>query len=142
MQNGKKLKQKLAEVYKRYGFETSDWGMRRIFDDLAYRHYKKKNWAAMLHSKVRMRVSPTLSDKLVSLMNSHEELAKAIFRINRKNVIHCFAYCTPKLPITLDNIVYVWNHIGPKNPLISDTTPTIVIDAIQEVSKVEAHGRC
>ncbi|HEY8271721.1 MAG TPA: RelA/SpoT domain-containing protein, partial [Pseudobdellovibrionaceae bacterium] len=27
--------------------ETAEWGMRRIFDDLAYRHYKKKNWETM-----------------------------------------------------------------------------------------------
>lgn len=85
--------------------ETSEWSMRKIFDDLAYRHYKQQNWPAMLHSKVRMRVKPDLSENLIELMNQDNDFAKNIFRIDRNKVIHVFGSIKPHLPISLDNIV-------------------------------------
>lgn len=113
--------------------ETSEWSMRRIFDDLAYRHYKKRNWAAMLYSKVRMRAGTELSADIISLMNSNNDFAKEIFRINRRKVIKCFAHSKPALPINLNNIIYIWNYLGPKNHLASELAPDIVIEAIQDI---------
>jgi ppGpp synthetase/RelA/SpoT-type nucleotidyltranferase len=112
--------------------ETSEWSMRKIFDDLAYRQYKNRNWAAMIHCKVRMRASPQLSQHLSNLMDDDGEFAKEILQINRKRVIHCIAHLPFKIPISLDNVVYVWNHIGPKNSLVHDVTPELILQALEE----------
>lgn len=113
--------------------ETSEWSMRKIFDDLAYRHYKKRNWTAMLHSIVRMRVTPYLSNTLIKLMDNDEGLAKEMLRINRNKVIHWFAHAPFRVPVTLDNIVFIWNEIGPKNTLVHEATPELLLQAIQEM---------
>lgn len=113
--------------------ETSEWSMRKIFEDLAYRHYKKKNWPAMLHSKVRMRATPILSKNLIDLLDKDNDLAKEVFRVNRKKVIHCFAHLPFGLPVNLDNVIYVWNHIGPKNHAVLKTTPALILDALQSL---------
>jgi hypothetical protein len=36
--------------------ETSEWTMIKIFDELAYKHYKK-NWNSMLRQKFRLRLT-------------------------------------------------------------------------------------
>lgn len=111
--------------------ETADWSMRRIFDDLAYRHYRQKRWAAMLHNKVRMRTQPKLSDDLIGFFNKNEDFAKEMFRINRKKVIKRFHILKPSLPVTLDNVVYVWNHIGPRNTQVIEFTPSFIKDVLE-----------
>lgn len=110
--------------------ETTEWSMKRIFDDLAYRHYKQKKWSAMLHNKIRMRADPCLSETLTQYLNQNEEFAKEVFRINRRKVIERFHTLKPSMPVTLDNIVYVWNHIGPKNSEISTQTPELILEGV------------
>lgn len=113
--------------------ETSEWSMRKIFDDLAYRHYKKQNWSAMLHSKVRLRATPHLSDTLIKLMDQDISLAKDIHRINRNKVIHWFAHTPFRIPVNLDNIVYIWNEIGPKNSSVHKEAPELILQAMAEM---------
>jgi len=110
--------------------ETSEWTMRKIFDDLAYRNYKGKRWAEMLHNRMRMRTAPALSAELCSLFDEDNEIAKATFRINRKRIIFFLNSLRPTLPVTLDNIVYAWNHLDIEDERISNLTPSFVSDAL------------
>lgn len=98
--------------------ETAEWSMRKIFDDLAYRHYKSGNWEKMLHSKIRMRVDPKIRQDLYELMNRNNNLAKEIFRVSRKKVINVIAKATPTIPLSLDNIIFVWNFLGPRDEAV------------------------
>lgn len=110
--------------------ETSEWSMKKIFDDLAYRHYKLKNWPAMLHSKFRMRTKPELSSELMQELNRNNDLAKEILRVDRSKVISSISKATPKIPINLDNILLVANSVGPKDPGLIMLTPKIILEAI------------
>lgn len=112
--------------------ETADWSMRRIFDDLAYRHYRQKNWPAMLHSKIRMRVGSALNMDIAKLLDEDGGFAKEVFRVNRRSVIERLARLPLSLPLTLDNVVYVWNHIGPRNPVATELMPALIADALRE----------
>ncbi len=112
--------------------ETSEWSMRKIFDELAYRHYRHHNWTAMLHCLVRMRASPHLSDELSNLLDKSPEIAKDTLRISRAKVIHKLANLHPSIPISLDNIVYVWNYIEPKDADVLSLTPSVILDALAE----------
>jgi ppGpp synthetase/RelA/SpoT-type nucleotidyltranferase len=111
--------------------ETSEWSMKKIFDDLAYRHYKSGNWGAMLHSKFRMRTTPDLSNELKELLNQDINLAKEILRVDRAKIIQAFSNATPRVPVNLDNILLIANSIGPHNEIMLDKTPNIVLDAIK-----------
>ena len=112
--------------------ETAEWSMHRIFDDLAYRHYKSKNWSLMLHAKLRLRVAPTLSNEILNLLNIDANFAKDIFRTNRKKVIKKITSMSPSVPISLDNIVYVWNYISSRNAEALALTPELIREALQE----------
>lgn len=118
--------------------ETSEWTMRKIFDDLAYRNYKGGRWPEMLHIKVRMRTAPTLSPELCSLFDSDNEIAKLVFRIDRKKIIFFMNTVRPTLPVTLDNIVYSWNYLEISDERITNLTPTFVRDAL---GPIENRGR-
>lgn len=116
--------------------ETSEWTMRKIFDDLAYRNYRNGLWPEMLHNKLRMRTAPELSSSLCELFNEDNELAKSVFRVDRKEIIFFLNSTRPTLPITLDNIVYAWNHVELKNEKINLLTPKFILDAMGHDSPV------
>jgi len=109
--------------------ETSEWTMRKIFDDLAYRNYKSGKWSEMLHNKIRMRANSRLSDELCGLFGNDNEIAKSVFRVDRKKIIYFLSDVVPSIPITLDNIVYVWNHLELSNEKISRLTPAFIAEA-------------
>jgi ppGpp synthetase/RelA/SpoT-type nucleotidyltranferase len=112
--------------------ETSEWTMRKIFDDLAYRNYKGRKWPEMLHNKLRMRTDPRLSQELCELFDSDNEIAKSVFRVERKKVIFFLSNVRPTLPLTLDNIVYVWNHLDLSDRRITNLTPQFIIEAMNQ----------
>lgn len=109
--------------------ETSEWGMRKIFDDLAYRHYKGRNWPAMMLLKLRMRLNGSMDNRIIDLLNSDLELAKGLLRIERSTIIMEFALSVPKPVLTIDNAIFIWNRNVLKNSKISEITPTLLKDA-------------
>lgn len=107
--------------------ETSEWGMRKIFDDIAYRHYKKRNWGAMLLLKLRMRLSPDLDHRLIELINDQPEIGKNLLRIDRSVVIESFSTKIPRPPLTINNAIYLWNLASIKNDAILAVTPRLLL---------------
>lgn len=89
--------------------ETAEWSMRKIFDDLAFRHFAAKQWAAMLHTILRMRVSSNLSASIEQLLDADENLANELFRINRMSVFRALSQLAPRIPLSIDNMVHLWN---------------------------------
>ena len=104
--------------------------MNRIFDDLAYRHYKNKNWAGMLQNKFRMRVEAKLSDELTLLFNTENNLAKEMFRVEKSLLIQKIQPIYSQLPINLDNLIYVWNYYFFKEAKINDLTPKLILEIL------------
>lgn len=107
--------------------ETSEWGMRKIFDDIAYRHYKQKNWGAMVLLKLRMRLSPELDHRLVDVINAQPEIGKKLLRIDRALIIERFATKIPRPPLTLSNAIYLWNIESLHNDAIYKITPKLLL---------------
>ena len=108
--------------------ETSEWSMKKIFEDLAYRHYKSRNWDAMLHSVFRMRAIANLSSELEALFKSDYKIGKEALRINRGQLFQNLNSLAPKIPLTIDNLVYLWNHYSLKNSDIERITPGILLE--------------
>lgn len=108
--------------------ETAEWSMRKIFDDLAYRHYKQRQWEAMLHTTLRMRTVPNLSKEISTVIDEDGEVAKELSRIKRKALFRSLFKLAPRIPITLDNLVYVWNYTSIGNARLAGLTPSFLIE--------------
>lgn len=111
--------------------ETSEWGIKTILDELAYRHYKNGNWEAMLSSALRMRVEAQLSKELGLVLSSDPLLAKAVFRVSRRKMFRALAAMAPKIPLTLDNLVCLWNYLELNDPRLNALTPEFLHDTFK-----------
>ncbi|HGU3926376.1 TPA: RelA/SpoT protein, partial [Escherichia coli] len=90
--------------------ETSEWTMIKIFDELAYKHYKNKNWNGMLRQKLRLRLgTQELHHDIINVLNNNPGVAKDIFRISRKDLLNKMSEKRFSLPINLNTLVYFCN---------------------------------
>lgn len=110
--------------------ETAEWSMRKIFDDLAYRHYKNRQWEAMLHASLRMRISGNLSSIILEIINQDLEVAKGLLRINRQDLFRTLSRLAPKIPVTLDNMIYVWAFASSKNERLVKLIPDLLKEGL------------
>lgn len=92
--------------------ENADWSMMQIFDRLSYRHYKRKNWNAMIRHKLRMRLQgKELSNELSSYLTGNGKAAKELFRVDRGELLRALRRARIAVPLTMDNMVQIMNHI-------------------------------
>jgi ppGpp synthetase/RelA/SpoT-type nucleotidyltranferase len=106
--------------------ETSEWSMSRIFDELSYRHYKSRNWNGMLQNKLKMRIHGEISQPLNAIFDAKPAVAKEFLRIDRSKLLQELYRFRPRLPLTMDNAVYLWNKAYTKHQDIIDITPNII----------------
>lgn len=114
--------------------ETSEWSMGKIFDELAYRHYKMSNWNGMLPSLLRMRFRGVLSESVSSALTSNHVAAKDLLRIDRARLLRDLSRVRPKIPVTADNVVFFWNLIGPRHVCLIEITPAILCEAVASLA--------
>ncbi|WP_102390780.1 RelA/SpoT domain-containing protein [Enterovibrio norvegicus] len=113
---------KLNGVYA--SLETNEWTMIRILEEVAYKHYKQKNWEAMLRQKLRLRIQNfELGEDINQLFNSDIELAKKFFRVDREELISELYNKGFDYPLTLKNLVWFANAIFVRNETILGNTP-------------------
>ena len=113
--------------------ETSEWTMKKLFDELAYRNYKSRNWSAMLHTKLRMRVSsPSLSADLACFFDQNPEIAKLYFRIDRNKIIQSLVKAGNVLPVNLNNIAFLWNFLTIKSPDLTLLGGEVLADIFEQ----------
>ncbi|MCO4883508.1 hypothetical protein, partial [Paraburkholderia caribensis] len=97
-------------------------------DELAYRHYKNSAWAAMLHTKLKMRLPPTISESLLRVLDATPDLGKQLLRIDRTKVMQSLFALETKIPVTIDNVVFLWNYLVIWNVDIFDLTETFLCE--------------
>lgn len=108
--------------------ETSDWGMMKVFEELAYRHYKSNEWSQMVRTKFRLRlIDGELTPELLKQLNSNPLLGKEIFRLSRSRLIRKLIESKFALPMTSNNLIYLANYFFIKNSEISHITPGFVL---------------
>ncbi|MDR0683228.1 MAG: RelA/SpoT domain-containing protein [Dysgonamonadaceae bacterium] len=113
--------------------ETSDHALINLFENIAYQHYKEKNWDGMIRNKYRLRFDlSSLSDALINIFNQDSDAAKKIFRIDRQEIINHIFTSNLRMKISFDNIVYLCNYLKLKNNDIYQITPDILKDDFKE----------
>lgn len=102
--------------------ETSDWSMLKLFEDLAYKHYKAQRWNAMVRHKFRLRFTAQLSKNIEELI-SNENLGKSLYRVNRDDFLKKLYSYKLNIPINMNNIIYLCNLFYFNNQELSKLTP-------------------
>jgi ppGpp synthetase/RelA/SpoT-type nucleotidyltranferase len=110
--------------------ETSEWGMKKIFEDLSHKHYKNKNWAAMLILRLRMRIDGKIEHYIDELFSGDLDLAKKFYRMDRSFIIKSFEYTG--FPVSVSNAIYIWNYLFVKNDIILDQTPKLLREKLKD----------
>ena len=103
--------------------ETCDWSLSKVFNELAYHNYKNFEWVHMIKNKLRIRM---INDKPSSeieciIKENKNDILKKLFTCDRTKLLDFFS--KSKLPINIDNIVYVANSLYISNANISNLTP-------------------
>lgn len=107
--------------------EVNDLAMKSLFNDLAYQHFKEKNWEGMLRNKYRLKFQLSgLKQELKQILNEQPQVAKQLFKADRFDVICRLSKIEVPLPINFNNIVYLVNHIELKNEDITNMTPDLI----------------
>jgi len=117
--------------------ETSDHTLFNLFEEIAYQHYKNKNWMGMLRNKYRLRfdIEP-LSEEITTLLNHNRTLAKKLYKVNRNDIIYQLIQNQMGFHITFNNIIYLINYLSIKNKSISQITPQEILNEFQnKISK-------
>lgn len=91
--------------------ESCNWAMSKIFDELAYKKYKQKNWASFFKNTLRIRFqNDNFSQTINNYLNENIAFAKKFLRIDRHVLIIPLTELTTKLPLTLDNVLFIINR--------------------------------
>ncbi|MFZ4105910.1 hypothetical protein [Flavobacterium sp.] len=107
--------------------EVNDLAMKSLFSELAYQHFKEKNWEAMLRNKYRLKFQSTeLKSDLKQILNEDSNIAKQILKADRINVINELSKVEISFPINFNNLIYFINLIELKNDRISNLTPELI----------------
>ncbi len=92
--------------------ETSERALGHVFSIIAHKNYCSKEWSAMLRNHFRIRtMDQKLSESLVEILNEDKELAKRIFRIERRMLVEFLLDLNERFPLILDNILYLSNRL-------------------------------
>lgn len=112
--------------------ETADWSMMKLFDELAYRHYKAEEWEQMLRTKFRIRFLGQLSAEVISYFNENHDCVKFIFQIPRIKLIQTIAEKNIEIPLNYDNIVHIINYYYYKNSGLTEFCPEPIMTHLDE----------
>jgi len=109
--------------------ENCDWSVRMLFEELAYKNYKKRNVKAMVKNKFRLRFGEAeINTKILDELEQNHELLKLLYRSNRNEVLE--ALIEYRLPVNYDNIIFITNKLVIKNETINDLTPKYMFDVV------------
>jgi putative GTP pyrophosphokinase len=104
--------------------EVNDLALKSLFSELAYQHFKEKNWEAMLRHKFRLKFQlVSLKDELKQILDEDSNVAKQLFKMDRNDIVNKLSKFEFPLPINFNNIIYFINQVELKNESINKLTP-------------------
>lgn len=111
--------------------ETCDWSMIKIFDELAYRNYRQQAWPQMIRNKFRLRFDDQLlSAEIHNLLDGDPNIAKRLFRSDRRRILLSLAESDIRLPLTLDNMCFLVNHFALGHEALTELADPIIRDLL------------
>lgn len=114
--------------------ETSDWGIMKLFEELAYRNYKCSSWSAMLRNKLRLRMDDSIEDNIIKIIDE-KSLGKSFFRIDRSKVLTLILDYDIDIPINLNNIIFLCNHFFVKSVDLQNIAPRLILKKFMDAEE-------
>ena len=101
--------------------ETCDWSIIAITNDLAYRQYKEKDWPNMVKNKFRIHLqNGDLNETIRKTLTEDANFAKTLYRCDIN-----YSSMNNKLPLNINNIIYLHNYLYAQNARIAEITPDV-----------------
>lgn len=93
--------------------ETTESSMRSVFDSMAYKNFRKRDWTAMMRNKLCIRFDDNqLSGNLCQLMGKNDaQLGKEVFKFPRTELFPALQKLPGRLPRKMDNLVFLINRL-------------------------------
>lgn len=118
--------------------ETSERSMKELFSNIAYKNYKRKDWAAMLRNHFCLRfLDSGLDDWVIELFNADELIPKAFFRFDRSLLINVLCKSPVPYRLTMMNVIYLVNRIAEVSPVIKENESTALKEMLDLILKTE-----
>lgn len=116
--------------------ETTETSMRSLFDNMAYKNFKRKDWSAMLRNKLCIRFDDDeLSRNISGILDVNESrLGKEFFKFPRAEVFELLKELPGRMPRKMDNIVFLLNRATINNQEIRNLEPSPITDLLDSLS--------
>lgn len=107
--------------------ETNDIALKNLFNELSYRHFKSKNWEALLRNKFRLQFQlSNLKTELIEILNNDSSIGKHILKMDRTSFLLKISELDLSLPVNFNNLLYLLNVIEIKNEKLLAETPELI----------------
>lgn len=107
--------------------ETNDIALKSLFNELAYQHFKNKNWEALIRTKFRLKFQLTpMKTDLIEVLNNDNSIAKKLIKLDRDEMLLRISESDLSLPVNINNLLYIINHFELKDQHIYDLTPDLI----------------
>lgn len=112
--------------------ETNDIALKNLFNELAYKHFKNKNWEGLLRNKFRLRfqLNP-LKEEIKTVLNKELEIGKDLIKIERETFLLKLYELDITLPVNMNNLIFLLNALVIKNKALLSITPDIILHEIK-----------
>ncbi|AQS92990.1 hypothetical protein BXQ17_02405 [Polaribacter sp. BM10] len=107
--------------------ETNDIALKNLFNELSYRHFKSKNWEALLRNKFRLQFQlSNLKSDLKDILNNDILIGKQILKVDRTTFLLKISKSDLSIPMNFNNLLYLLNVIELKNEKLLEKTPELI----------------
>lgn len=112
--------------------DNCDWAIASLLTEVAYRHYKANEWIPMLKNTLRIRITDSEDmDDILQYLDSHPDVAKQFFRLEREDFLLWLSDIPVKLPLKLRTVVLLVNMYGIHDEYIESITPGLIKDWVK-----------
>lgn len=112
--------------------ETNDIALKNLFYELAYKHFKSKNWEGLLRNKFRLRFQLVpLKKQIVNILNEDVEIGKELFKMDRETSLMKLYDIDLSLPVNMNNLVLLLNVLIIKNEKLLAITSDVILEEIK-----------
>lgn len=92
--------------------ETSEWNMKALFSDMAYRNLRQLNYRAMLRNKMHLRIKgDDFSPMVLDYLNQHSSFVESVYQVDRMIVLLTLLNHSIPLELNYDNLLFLMNRI-------------------------------
>ncbi|MCG2461466.1 RelA/SpoT domain-containing protein [Flavobacteriaceae bacterium F89] len=112
--------------------ETNDIALKNLFTELAYKHFKSKNWEGLIRNKFRLRFQLIpLKEEVVQILNEDLTIGKELFKLNREASLMKLYEIDLSLPVNMNNIIFLLNGLLIKNEGLLAVTPDVILKEVK-----------